>query len=526
MPASLDSGTWNTIELELMQSRSLILSGQYREAVVLNREILARIVRLKLNEAVLVSQDLASDIGQLFANRLIDAGTRQNMQRISALADLASSGQPVGQQEANDSFSRLLSAARTALAGSKDPSSNVTEVERAEAYEDEQRAQAAEFNGVSQPAQNVRNAQAAYNASGVEPAFNARGSQTSAYAYSNDLSTGNSYGSAAGRRSAPRPSGRSTDYVQSTPAAHDSRAAQTAHDNNSAESPFNSRAAQTVDTTRSSSTPRVSSSSYGGAFQSGIDIPVFGSGSASERQGAQRRRSSSGSAARQRTGRNSKAAHSNRSSNHPRRNSAGRNSGHSSGRRPEEPIEINVYTVLRVVIPLVCLLLVIALISVIRHNSAPAETTAASTAAAESSIAETTVEETTTVPETTLPQMRYTTTDGVRVRTQPSTDNSEVLNVLDPGTELDVIENTGNGWYKINYNGQEAYVSADYVKAEEIQPSSAADSSSAGNEEASGSNPLTDNTASSTVAASQSQSAKETVASSVDSNGTTVIGAP
>ena len=55
----------------------------------------------------------------------------------------------------------------------------------------------------------------------------------------------------------------------------------------------------------------------------------------------------------------------------------------------------------------------------------------------------------------------YVSTD-VNVRSQPSTD-SEVLTQLEAWSPVTVIS-LSNGWAQIDYNGQEAYVSAEYLK--------------------------------------------------------------
>lgn len=52
--------------------------------------------------------------------------------------------------------------------------------------------------------------------------------------------------------------------------------------------------------------------------------------------------------------------------------------------------------------------------------------------------------------------------DVLNVRTQPSVSGTQ-LGVLYNGAAVNVIENSGNGWLKIQYGQGEAYVSADYV---------------------------------------------------------------
>lgn len=54
------------------------------------------------------------------------------------------------------------------------------------------------------------------------------------------------------------------------------------------------------------------------------------------------------------------------------------------------------------------------------------------------------------------------TTTQVRLRKEPNT-SCATLDRIDGGTKLEVLE-TLDGWYKVNYNGQEGYVSATYTK--------------------------------------------------------------
>lgn len=57
------------------------------------------------------------------------------------------------------------------------------------------------------------------------------------------------------------------------------------------------------------------------------------------------------------------------------------------------------------------------------------------------------------------------TADSLNVRSGSSTDNS-ILGTLSGGTEVIVSELESNGWYKISYNGQSAYVSGNYLDVE------------------------------------------------------------
>ena len=59
--------------------------------------------------------------------------------------------------------------------------------------------------------------------------------------------------------------------------------------------------------------------------------------------------------------------------------------------------------------------------------------------------------------------------DVLNVRTQPDV-NSEKLGVLYQNAGLNVLENLGNGWLKIQFGQVEAYVSSEYVSISETAP--------------------------------------------------------
>ncbi|MGN8817319.1 SH3 domain-containing protein [Oribacterium sp. HCP28S3_H8] len=141
-----------------------------------------------------------------------------------------------------------------------------------------------------------------------------------------------------------------------------------------------------------------------------------------------------------------------------------------SDRNRQTSQEIDLYRILRVLIPVACVLLFVILIRVLMSGgSKVVETTAAASTEQQTmaTIAETTVPET-TEPETTAAiSATWVTTAGVRVRTAPSTDNSQVLDVLDPDTEITYKGDYDTEWIIIDYNGQDAYISKQYAKPKE-----------------------------------------------------------
>ena len=142
------------------------------------------------------------------------------------------------------------------------------------------------------------------------------------------------------------------------------------------------------------------------------------------------------------------------------RRNANRPRGGQKGRKQE----LDLYGILKYVIPILCLILAVILIRVLMGNSGSAtiETTPAATVAATEPVMETEpiVPETTAAPEPTT--AIYMTTTGVKVRTEPNTD-CRVLAVLDAGTQV-TYKGEADGWVNIDYNGEDAYIKSDFVQ--------------------------------------------------------------
>ncbi len=343
MPSPREKNIWGNIRVQLNEVQNLILNGRYQNAVILNREILKTVVRLQVDRACLVADNLSADIQQLFSARAIDAASRDHYNEIRNYAEQAEAGVNPGAQGANQAFSLM---------------------------KDE-----------------------------LEKYMNSANRQT---------------------------------------AAPVSRAADSEREER----------------------PRVPLGGKAGRSGAGTERAremsrLSGSGKSSGK--------AAGSGSRTRTGATTGRSTANR----------GGRSGRSSGgarrnARNEQPMEIDIYSVLKIAIPVACVLLVIILIRVLTMGGGTIETTAVPTtpAAVETTTAPETTEEETTEEETTeaVPE-KMVTTSGVRVRTKPSTEDSEVLDVLDPDTEVTYKGAYDNEWAIIDYNGQEAYVSSQYLKA-------------------------------------------------------------
>ena len=167
---------------------------------------------------------------------------------------------------------------------------------------------------------------------------------------------------------------------------------------------------------------------------------------------------------------------------------AGRRQRSTANRNPGT--EWDLYSILRIALPVAIAIIVIILVKVLFFSTkkhSVVETTAAvtETSATVESTEETTVEETTATPK------RYFTTTGVRIRTKPSTTDSEVLTVLDEGTELQYKADYNDEWLEITYNGQDAYISKQYVRSEEVTTQSSTGTSTTASSSATGSTSAT-----------------------------------
>lgn len=134
---------------------------------------------------------------------------------------------------------------------------------------------------------------------------------------------------------------------------------------------------------------------------------------------------------------------------------------------------------------LIPILIVILLIVVIRFMMAgksdtPKDTTAApqvTTEAVQTEPEEPT--ETETEPQAEGVDVYRIKGNSVNVRSEPSTD-SRIVTQLSAGTEIEYVKRYNNDWTVINYDGQEAYVSSQYI--EKVEPETTAEPESAAQE--------------------------------------------
>lgn len=419
MPTPREASIWGKIHTDLNEAQQNILNGRYAEAMVLDREILKRIVRMQVDKAVLVSNNLESDIEQLFENRLISKETRDQYHAIRLYAEQAEGGVQATAQAANDSFSLLKDAL--------------------EHYVDS-------------------NAQRSSGSSYETRSF--QGSSRFSSGYSGPAAASDSYpvaGADAGSDS------YTAEATRDEASADDGEAVgryDTAADGYTAG----------IDTASGNAGDASASASRSSFDASGVDIPL---GNAPRRSGSNvHHRSSRNTNQRptrplrdsERVSRNGNrrpaaAGTAKRDSASAGRRNGSRPRGGQKGRKQE----LDLYGILKYAIPILCLILAVILIRVLMGGSGSStiETTPAATVAVTEPVMETEpiVPETTAAPE---PTAIYMTTTGVKVRTEPNTD-CRVLAVLDAGTQVS-YKGEADGWVNIDYNGENAYIKSDFVQ--------------------------------------------------------------
>ena len=418
MPTPREASIWGKIRTDLNEAQQNILNGRYAEAMVLDREILKRIVRMQVDKAVLVSNNLESDIEQLFENRLISKEMRDQYHAIRLYAEQAEGGVQATAQAANDSFSLLKDAL--------------------EHYVD-------------------ANAQRSSGSSYETRSF--QGSSRFSSGYSGPAATSDSY-AAAGTDSYTSEATRDETSADDTEAVgrYDTATGADRYETGSDTTSVNAGDA-------SASAPRSSFDA------SGVDLPL---GNAPRRSGSNVHHRSSRNTNQRPTRPLRDSERVSRNGNRrPAASGGAKRAGTSAGRgnnsRPRNgqkgrTQELDIYGILKYAIPILCLILAVILIRVLMSGSGSStiETTPAATVAVTEPVMETEaiVPETTAAPEPTT--AIYMTTTGVKVRTEPNTD-CRVLAVLDAGTQV-TYKGEADGWVNIDYNGENAYIKSDFVQ--------------------------------------------------------------
>ena len=134
-------------------------------------------------------------------------------------------------------------------------------------------------------------------------------------------------------------------------------------------------------------------------------------------------------------------------------------------RTPQKRQTITLYDLLKLLVPVLCIILLFFVIRLFKPGEDTKDTTAATTPPVEYMTESTSAD---AVPDTTAADNAapvYKTTDTLNVRSQPNTDG-ERIGQLAAGTTVEYIRAHDAEWAVILYNGQEAYVASQYLSAE------------------------------------------------------------
>lgn len=142
-----------------------------------------------------------------------------------------------------------------------------------------------------------------------------------------------------------------------------------------------------------------------------------------------------------------------------------RNSSPSRRRTPQKRQSITLYDLLKLLVPVLCIILLFFVIRLFKPGEDTKDTAAATTPSAEFMTEPSSAD---AVPDTTVEGNSapvYKTTDTLNVRSQPNTEG-ERIGQLAAGTTVEYIRAHDDEWAVILYNGQEAYVASQYLSAE------------------------------------------------------------
>lgn len=136
-------------------------------------------------------------------------------------------------------------------------------------------------------------------------------------------------------------------------------------------------------------------------------------------------------------------------------------SSRSRRRQPQKRSGFTVYDLLKLLVPILCIILLFCVVKLVKPGKDVKETTEAPTTVETSAEAPTTAE---TEAPTSAPVV-YKTTSVLNVRPQPNTEDARI-GQLEAGVTVEYVRAHDEKWAVIMYNGQEAYVASEYLTAQ------------------------------------------------------------
>lgn len=142
------------------------------------------------------------------------------------------------------------------------------------------------------------------------------------------------------------------------------------------------------------------------------------------------------------------------------RHPSGRSQSGSRSRRRQaaKGYPISLYSLLRLMIPILCVILLISIIKLVKPAKNDSEESSTSQATTEAIVTTEPMVSTSAAP----PPIIYKTSTNLKVRPQPSTEG-ESIGLLTGGTQVEYLEAYNEEWAKIMFEGQEAYVASQYL---------------------------------------------------------------
>lgn len=134
----------------------------------------------------------------------------------------------------------------------------------------------------------------------------------------------------------------------------------------------------------------------------------------------------------------------------------------SRKRSPQKRAGFTVYDLLKLLIPVLCIVLLVMVIKLVKPSKDDDTTTTAATTSTEQTAS---VEPTTAPVETEPPTLVYKTSEVLNVRPAPNTTDARI-GQLDAGVTVEYVRAHDEEWAVIMYNGQEAYVASRYLTTE------------------------------------------------------------
>lgn len=145
-----------------------------------------------------------------------------------------------------------------------------------------------------------------------------------------------------------------------------------------------------------------------------------------------------------------------------KRSGGGSSQNRSRKRQAAKGSSFQIYTLLKILIPVLCVVLLILIIRLVKP-AGNGETQPATTTPTIETMSTTPTE--TAAPETAPPSAAYRTTANLNVRAEPSADATR-LGQIPGGTQVDYRSAYNDEWAVIMYDGQEAYVNSSFLTTE------------------------------------------------------------